>query len=112
MLLLDSAISRTRALNSKLKSTNNDEGRTAAKGGATWLDQQYIAAEVADAAAVNAPSVPSDPDALAKSIAEGLTAKDPSSVNKQTKTLKTMSESAEPILRTFEDILVRSSLVF
>lgn len=107
MLLLDSAISKTQALKSQLRSTNNDEAKNKASTGTTWLDQQSIAAEVADAAVTNASSVPSDPEALAKSITEGLTAKDPASINKQTTTLKSMTDSAEPIIAMFEKIRVR-----
>lgn len=108
MHLLYSAISQTQNFGTPY-STATKDNKAALRTGTSWLDRQNIAGEVADAAAANVPGVPLSNEETAKRIADGMTAKDPKSLTDQTKTLTGMTERAEPIIKTFDSILVSSS---
>lgn len=99
-------MAKTESLQRHFANTNGPGTGPTPGGGISWLEKQAMASEVAEVAAVNAPTAPMDPEATASAITEGLTAQDPNGLNVQTMSLKEMTQAAQPILDIFESIRV------
>ncbi|RAR01321.1 alpha-amylase type a isozyme [Stemphylium lycopersici] len=110
MLLLDTAIAKTEGLRTQFANTDDTSTNSWSSSDFSWMEKQKLASEVAEVSAVNGPTVPTDPKAMSVAIVDGLTAKDPKGLGDQTMSLKAMAKAAEPILATFESILLKKGL--